>query len=268
MTPCRLRQRDWEADRMQRLRVRYTKLGRIRFLSARDLTSVWERSLRRAGLPIAYSEGFTPHAKVSFPDALPVGFASTAEYAELTFAADIEPSSGLAKLSAAMPTGMDIMTYVTVPEGARRLSGHLKATLWEIAWPGMPADQAEDLHSQLSSRGDALVASTSVEVVRHRPKGDRILDVRPPLVSLATFTTTDGDMTAPILRVVLRNDGPTIRPTDLKTALDTLSGTDGPLPQPRLYSRLAQGLVHDDGVVEALTQQVNHLHPDRLAEAA
>ena len=76
---------------MQRLRVRYTKLGRVRFLSARDLTSVWERALRRAELPIAYSEGFSPHPKVSFPDALPVGYASTGEYAELTFAAEIDP---------------------------------------------------------------------------------------------------------------------------------------------------------------------------------
>lgn len=253
---------------MQRLRVRYTKLGRVRFLSARDLTSVWERSLRRAQLPIAYSEGFTPHAKVSFPDALPVGYASTGEYAELTFAVDIEPSSGLARLSAAMPTGMDITTFVPVAEGARRLSGYLRATLWEVAWPGMSRDRAADFTTDLSHRGDALLASDSVEVVRHRPKGDRTLDVRPPLVSLATFTTADGDQHAPVLRAVLRNDGPTIRPTDLCNALDTLSETGTPLPQPRLISRVAQGLVHDAGVVEALTQQVDLLHPDRHAEAA
>ena len=117
---------------MQRLRVRYTKLGRVRFLSARDLTSVWERSLRRAELPIAYSEGFTPHPKVSFPDALPVGYASTGEYAELTFAAQIDPGRGLGRLSAALPTGMDITTYLTVPDGARKLASYLKATLWEL----------------------------------------------------------------------------------------------------------------------------------------
>lgn len=253
---------------MQRLRVRYTKLGRVRFLSARDLTSVWERSLRRARLPIAYSEGFTPHAKVSFPDALPVGYASTGEYAELTFAVDIEPSSGLARLSAALPTGMDITTFVPVAEGARRLSGHLRATLWEIAWPGTHPDRAAALLTDLGHRVDALLASEALEVVRHRPKGDRTLDVRPPLVAVATFASIDGDQHAPILRAVLRNDGPTIRPTDLKTALDTLSDDGTPLPRPRLHSRLAQGRVHEDGIVEALTQQVNFLHPDRHAEAA
>lgn len=262
---------------MQRLRIRYTKLGRVRFLSARDLTSVWERSLRRAGLPIAYSEGFTPHAKVSFPDALPVGHASTGEYAELTFAADIDPPSGLARLSAALPTGMDVLTFVTVPDGAPRLARLLEATLWEIAWPGIgqapdaPADRSalHDLSTSISDRADALLAAASVEVVRHRPKGDRILDVRPPLVALSAATTASADdaPTAPVLRVVLRNDAPTIRPTDLTAALDRLSD-DPPLPQARLHTRVAQGVVHDDGVTEALSGQVNHLHPARRAEAA
>lgn len=256
---------------MQRLRVRYTKQGRVRFLSARDLTSVWERSLRRAGLPIAYSQGFTPHAKVSFPDALPVGYSSTGEYAELTFAAEIEPSSDLARLSATMPTGMDVLTWVTVADGAPRLSRLLGATLWEVSWPGMQATAADTFRNDLSERAAALSASESVEVVRHRPKGDRILDVRPPLVATSTFTTVtstaDGMQHAPTLRVVLRNDGPIIRPTDLITALDALSDEPA-LPQPHLVSRVAQGPVHDDGVTEALTQQVHHLHPDRHAEAA
>ena len=72
-----------------RYRVRWSKEGRTRFVSARDQSSIWERAIRRAALPIASSEGFTPHARVSFPDALPVGVASTGEYAELTFAAPI-----------------------------------------------------------------------------------------------------------------------------------------------------------------------------------
>src|SRR6056297_4264613 len=97
---------------LERYRIRWTKLGRVRFLSARDLTSVWERALRRAELPIAYSEGFTPHPKVSFPDALPVGYHSTGEYAELTFAAPIVPDRDIARLSDALPVGMDITTYL------------------------------------------------------------------------------------------------------------------------------------------------------------
>ena len=259
---------------MQRLRVRYTKLGRVRFLSARDLTSVWERSLRRAELPIAYSEGFTPHPKVSFPDALPVGYASTGEYAELTFAAEIDPGRGLGRLSAALPTGMDITTYLTVPDGARKLASYLKATLWELDFRDLDGVDASEARDELDRRIARLLDEEQVEVVRHRAKGDVTVDLRPSVVAMAaSLRELDGSapsstptQQAPVLRAVLRNDGPTVRPSDLATALARFADLD--LPDPRTYVRVAQGSWTDDGLVEALTQQVERLVPGRHAEAA
>lgn len=246
----------------QRYRIRWTKLGRVRFISARDLSSVWERALRRADLPIAYSEGFTPHAKVSFPDALPVGSSSTGEYAELTFAAPIVPERDLAALSATLPDGMDITTYLEVPDGAPKLARMLRATLWELAWP--PADAAE-LTELLQRRGDELLAAEHVEVIRHRPDGDRTIDVRPAVLDLAATTrrAPDGDDARTVLRAVLRNDGPTVRPTDLFNAL---SRSDVALPPVLL--RVAQGEPVEGGVREALSGQVEALVADVDAEAA
>lgn len=251
---------------MQRVRVRYTKEGRVRYISARDLTSVWERGLRRASLPIAYSEGFSPHPKVSFPDALPLGFASTGEYAELTFAAPIDPGTGLARLSATLPIGMDITTYVNVPEGARKLASQLKATLWEFE--GAPTDDpsARAAATELEHRAAMLLAAEHAEVIRRRPKGDKTIDVRPTVIALAATLRPTGEQVVPVLRAVLRNDGPTIRPNDLHSAMSALSAE--PLPEPRLYRRIAQGEAVEDGLQEALTQQIVPLSPDRSAEAA
>ena len=251
---------------MQRLRVRYTKLGRVRFLSARDLTSVWERALRRAELPIAYSEGFTPHPKVSFPDALPVGYASTGEYAELTFAADIDPGRGLGRLSAALPTGMDITTYLTVPDGARKLASFLKATLWELDYRDVGEADAPTCVDELDRRIARLLDEEQVEVVRHRAKGDVTVDLRPSVVAMAASLRGEPPQQAPVLRAVLRNDGPTVRPSDLAHALARFA--DRPLPDPRTFVRVAQGSWTDEGLVEALTQQVERLVPGRQAEAA
>ncbi len=245
----------------QRYRIRWTKEGRTRYVSARDLTSVWERGLRRADLPIAYSEGFTPHPKVSFPDALPVGYASTGEYAELTFVAPIVPDRDLARLSATLPTGMDITTYLAVPDGAPKLARMLKATLWELVWP--PNDVAE-LTELLHRRSRELVASERAEVVRRRPDGDRIIDVRPALLTLAASTRpTEGGDVCTVLRAVLRNDGPTVRPTDLHAAL---SRDD--IAEPLRYRRVAQGEAVDAGLREALSDAVVPLVPDVDAEAA
>ncbi len=246
---------------VQRYRIRWTKEARTRFISARDLTSVWERGLRRVDLPIAYSEGFTPHPKVSFPDALPVGFASTGEYAELTFAAPIVPDRDLARLSDTLPAGMDITTYLAVPDGAPKLARMLRATLWELVWP--PVDVAE-LTTLLTRRCDELLAQERAEVVRHRPDGDRTIDVRPAVLALAASARpTAGGDACTVLRAVLRNDGPTVRPTDLHAAL---SHED--IAEPALYRRVAQGEPVDGGLREALSAAVVPLVPDVDAEAA
>jgi radical SAM-linked protein len=245
-----------------RYRVRWTKEGRTRFVSARDQSSIWERAIRRADLPIAYSEGFTPHARVSFPDALPVGVASTGEYAELTFAAPIRAEDALARLSETLPEGMDILTYTEVPAGAPKLASLLRATLWELVWP--PVDTTA-LMVLLEERCDTLLAATTHEVVRHRHDGDRTLDVRPAVVSLAVATgpTPDGSGARTTLRAVLRNDAPIVRPADLLVALG-----DGEVAPPTLVRRIAQGVPEDDGLVEALTGMLEPLADAVVAEAA
>ncbi|MFL6166470.1 MAG: TIGR03936 family radical SAM-associated protein, partial [Ornithinibacter sp.] len=68
---------------VQRLRLRYTKRGRLRFTSHRDFQRAFERALRRAAVPMAYSAGFSPHPKVSYAGAAPTGTASEAEYLEI-----------------------------------------------------------------------------------------------------------------------------------------------------------------------------------------
>ena len=121
---------------------------------------------------------------------------------------------------------MDITTYLEVPDGAPKLARMLRATLWELEWPAADADELTDL---LSTRGRQLLAAEHAEVIRHRPDGDRIVDVRPAVLTLAAATRSRPSGAAPtgpggartVLRAVLRNDGPTVRPTDLLTALAT-----------------------------------------------
>ena len=66
-----------------RIRIRFTKTGKVRWTSHRDIARVWERTIRRVGLPIAYSQGFSPHPKVHFGLALSTGHESLAEYMDM-----------------------------------------------------------------------------------------------------------------------------------------------------------------------------------------
>ena len=82
---CRSHPCGWEMS--LRLRVRFSKIGKIRFIGHRDVARVTERAVRKAGLPVAYSEGFSPRMKLSFGLALPTGYESEAEFVELPLVA-------------------------------------------------------------------------------------------------------------------------------------------------------------------------------------
>lgn len=262
----------------QRVRIRYTKEGRVRFVSARDLTGVWERALRRAGLPIRYSEGYSPHPKVSFPDALPVGVASTGEYAEMTFTEPIDLGPAMTTLSATLPDGMMILTYQQVEDGAPKLARMLQATLWEATYP-RPAhpDHVEETVATLRRLGEHMLAAGRAPVTRHRPDSDpKTVDIRPAIVAVhATAGTSTvrlgiaepGDLPQPTIRAIMRNDGPSVRPTDLHDVLLAHARDRTVLPDPRNLRRVAQGRLAEAGLHEALGGEFVPLDPSPVAVA-
>src|SRR6195952_1818281 len=92
---------------VQRLRLRYAKRGRLRFTSHRDVARAFERALRRAAVPMAYSSGFTAHPKISYVGAAPTGVSSEAEYLELGLSKVLAPEEIRQRLNDALPDGLD-----------------------------------------------------------------------------------------------------------------------------------------------------------------
>lgn len=105
---------------VQRIRLRYTKRGRLRFTSHRDFQRAFERALRRAEVPMAYSAGFTPHPRVSYANAAPTGTGSEAEYLEIALAESRDPEKLRELLDESMPTGLDIIDAVEAAPRASR----------------------------------------------------------------------------------------------------------------------------------------------------
>ncbi len=219
-----------------RVRVSYTKTGKARFVSAIDLGRVWERSLRRAELPIAYSEGFSPHPKVSFPDALPLGYASTGEYAELAFEGRIDLPAGVRALNAAFPDGVRVLHAVEVAQGDPRLSRWLSASLWELRYD-------PEVAATLQVTAPELLRADELFVDRDRKGELTRLDLRPSIHALATARGT--------LTIVLHHTEPPMRPSEVHQALATRA--PGALPDPVLVTRLAQGRAEPHGLLEALS---------------
>ncbi len=126
-----------------RQRVRFAKRGKVRFLSHRDLARVWERALRRAGIRVAYSEGFSPRPRLSFGLALSTGYESLGEYLDIDLADDLEPEELVALVNPSLPAGMEAQAAIRIPPGTDSLQQAVTSSSWEIEVAGVDGDRVE-----------------------------------------------------------------------------------------------------------------------------
>jgi radical SAM-linked protein len=204
----------------------------MRFASHRDIARAVERGVRKAGLPVAYSAGFSPHPKISYPGGAPTGTASEAEYLELSLTGSCVPAEVAGRLDAALPDGIDVIEVTELGEHAE--APRLEASVWEVMLPGIaPAEAAR--------AASAFLAAPSVEVDRLTSKGIRRLDARAAVVTLDLDQRAGADHRAgcAILRMVVRQMTPVVRPDDILAALGRMSALEP--SSPPLVTRLAQG---------------------------
>src|SRR5258708_35466792 len=97
-----------------RIRITYSKTGALKYIGHLDLQTIWERAARRAGLPLAYTHGFHPQAKIQHAAALPLGFSSRCEVGGLGLETEVELGSLPVRLQTAMPGGGRVMKVETV----------------------------------------------------------------------------------------------------------------------------------------------------------
>ncbi len=216
---------------VQRLMVRYAKRGRMRFASHRDIARAVERGVRRAGLPVAHSAGFSPHPKISYSGGASTGAASEAEYLEISLTAGLDPEFVRARLDAALPDGIDV---IEVADLAVAQAPQLEASEWEVVLPGVAEDEA-------ARAVEAFLAAAHAEVDRLTSKGVRRLDTRAGVVSLELErrATAEDQPRCAILRMVVRHMTPAVRPEDILAAFRTMSALEP--SSPALVTRLAQG---------------------------
>ena len=230
-------QPEQQAPPVQRLRVRYAKRGRARFTSHRDFGRAFERALRRAGVPMAYSSGFSPHPRISYANASPTGAASEAEYLEIGLAVACDPTKVRDALDAALPPGLDVVEVVPATPGA--LADLLTGSVWALDLPGVP-------EAVLDAAVAGFLAQDEVRVERMTKNGMRQFDARAAVVALVP---AQGD--EPVgpsaegsgrLLVTLEHTVPAVRPDDVLAALVALAPEVAPTA-PAVLTRLRQGVL-------------------------
>jgi radical SAM-linked protein len=234
---------------VQRVRLRYAKRSRLRFTSHRDFARAFERALRRAEVPMAYSAGFSPHPKISYIGAAPTGVASEAEYLEIGLMREVDLETLRLALDAALPDGLDIVE--AVPAGPGSLAERMQASQWHIALPGADPQAVTAAVTEFLGRDEVIVERLTKEGRRH-------LDARAAVVSAVVSRGADGgpDAGRVILDMVVRQVTPTVRPDDVLAALRVVA--DFALEAAPISVREAQGPLDGAGLVG------DPFAPDRL----
>jgi len=187
-------------------------------------------------VPVAYSQGFTPHPKISYASAAPTGVASEAEFLEIGLQAPVAPDQLRSALDAALSPGLDVLDAVIAAEGTS-LAERIDASRWRLELPGVPPEVAGRAVADFLAAGEVLVE-------RMTKQGRRSFDARGAVVTFAVTeesgAPSGGDGTpCAILDLVVRQVTPAVRPDDVLSGLRAVAGLEPPVP-PRV-TRLAQG---------------------------
>jgi radical SAM-linked protein len=203
-----------------RVRFRFTKFGKVRFTSHRDVARMWERALRRAELSVARTEGFSPRPKVHFGLALSTGHESLGEYLDVDLVADGAPPDldGLpARVSPWLPDGVEAEAAAEVDPRAPSLQQAVTSCGW---WLDLPDVSSSDLAAEVAR----LLAAERLPVTRERKGRPVTDDLRPGILDLSVGGSLPDDGPAPAaghtrLVAELATQPRGIRPSELMAVL-------------------------------------------------
>ena len=162
------------AAALARYRITFGKTQAMRFTGHLDLHRTWERTFRRAGLPLAYSEGFNPHPKINIGAALPLGCLSRGDLIDAWLEHGVESHEVAASLRRAAPPGIEIEAVTLIPPAEPVLQGQIEASVYQVTSDDFPAA------AEMSRRIEALMAAEHLPRMRR----GKIYDLRPLVEAL------------------------------------------------------------------------------------
>ena len=192
---------------MQRLRITFAKTQAMQYTGHLDLHKTWERTLRRARLPLAYSEGFNQHPKIQLGAALPLGFTSECELVDVWLETPQDLADARAALEKAAPPGLSLLEVREMPARSPAVQTLVAAAEYRVIVPA--SGEARTLAERLA----ALLAAPDIK----RTRRGKEYDLR-PLIEALSVVASDEKGHALVMRLAAR-EGATGRPEEVVEAL-------------------------------------------------
>ena len=157
---------------MQRLRLRFSRGEELKYISHLDLMRVWERALRRAGIPMAYSEGFSPHPRISLAAPLPIGVTSEAELMDVVVRKMVSPLFFVQNTKSQLPRGMAVIEVMQVPLTAPSLQSQAQFIEYRVS------DRSDKTADEIRGAIAATLRAEKLPWQHMRDTGPRCYDLR------------------------------------------------------------------------------------------
>jgi radical SAM-linked protein len=190
-----------------RIRVRYSKGNSLRFTGHLDMQRLWERTLRRSGLPVRYTQGYHPRARLNLASALPLGFISEDELLDFWMDQPQALDEIQSCLAASAPPGLGIRSIEEIALGEDALQVQMKASEFTVTFFD-PVDG-----QQLAWQVHKLLEQDEIIMTRR----NKSYDLRPLILGMEVITHPQGE--AGLWMRLRAEPGATGRPDDVLEAL-------------------------------------------------
>lgn len=155
-------------------RIKYKKYGALKFISHLEVMRYFQKAMRRADIPIAFSEGFSPHMVMSFASPLKTGFTSDAEYFDIELGAPISGAEAVSRLNGAMAQGIEVLSFRKIPD-ERKMTGMALLSAADY----FAAPSKTELPDNYRDKIKEFLARPEIPALKATKSSEKMYDIRP-----------------------------------------------------------------------------------------
>lgn len=192
-----------------RFRIWYARKDELRYVGHLDMQLVWERTIRRARIPVAFSQGFSPRPRFHMAAALPLGFTSTGEIADIWLTESIAPEDLVARLQTAAPPGLIIREAAEVPLRWPALQTQVVQAVYKVHLLGDLPQGTIQTSVQTLLAADSLI----------RTWRKKTYDLRPLIDSIVVCRSAHAPNDIDLHLLLSAREGATARPEEVLSAM-------------------------------------------------
>ncbi len=161
-------------------RIKFRKYGALRFIGHLDVMRFFQKVMRRADIPIAFTGGYSPHMIMSFASPLGIGLSSDGEYFDIELTAPINSSEAMLRMNKACVEGIEVLSFRQISE-EKKMTG--MTILTAADYLVQPHNRRRILPEDWTSRFEAFLAQPEIRIIKQTKRSEKKVDIRPMIYS-------------------------------------------------------------------------------------